>query len=112
MSRVRLSRRLTLEAPQRSDDGAGGFVETWLPLGDLWADVTARTGRERAEGTAPVSRMNYKIVVRSAPHGASARPMPEQRFREGNRVFHIQAVADRDPEGRYLTCFADEEVAV
>lgn len=112
MNRVRLSRRLTLEAPQRSDDGAGGFTETWVPLGELWADVTARTGRERIEGTAPLSRMSYKIVVRGAPYGAPARPMPEQRFREDDRLFHIQAVADRDPEGRYLTCFADEEVVV
>jgi SPP1 family predicted phage head-tail adaptor len=110
MSGVRLSRQLTLESPQRSDDGAGGFIETWVGLGTLWADVSARTGRERVTGTAPVSAMNYKIVVRGAPYGSAARPMPEQRFREGDRVFHIQAVAERDPEGQYLTCFADEEV--
>ncbi len=112
MSGVRLSRRLVLEAAQRSNDGSGGFVETWVSLGELWADVSARTGRERAAGTATVSAMSYKIVVRGAPYGSAARPLPEQRFREGERVFQIQAVAERDPEGRYLTCFADEKVVV
>ncbi|MEP2028940.1 MAG: phage head closure protein [Paracoccaceae bacterium] len=112
MSNVRLSRRLVLESPQRSDDGAGGFVEAWAPMGELWADVSARSGRERVAATAPVSAMSYKIVVRAAPYGSPARPQPEQRFREGSRVFNIKAVAERDPEGRHLTCFADEEVAV
>ena len=38
--------------------------------------------------------------------------MPEQRLRHGNRLFQIEAVAERDPEGRYLTCFAYEEIVV
>jgi head-tail adaptor len=33
------------------------------------------------------------------------------RFREGDRAFPIQAVSERDPAGRFLTCFAIEEVA-
>lgn len=40
---------------------------------------------------------------------AVARPKPGQRFREGSRVFAILAVAERDPAGRYLTCFCREE---
>lgn len=107
-----LNRALVLEEPMRVSDGAGGFSEGWTTLGTLWAEVTARTGREAAQGGAAVSRVSYKIVVRGAPFGAPDRPLPEQRFREGTRVFSIQAVAERDPEGRYLTCFADEEVVV
>ncbi|MFT7254059.1 MAG: head-tail adaptor, partial [Paracoccaceae bacterium] len=33
-----LSRRLTLEAAVRLPDGAGGFSETWEPLGHIWAE--------------------------------------------------------------------------
>ncbi|MFK7754239.1 MAG: phage head closure protein [Sedimentitalea sp.] len=110
MMEPRLSRRLVLEAPTRVADGGGGYVESWTPLGQVWAEVSARTGRERSEAGVAVSAVSYKIVVRGAPYGAPARPMPEQRFREGVRLFLIQAVAERDPEGRYLTCFADEEV--
>jgi hypothetical protein len=39
------------------------------------------------------------------------RPRPEQRFREGSRVYLIRAVAELAHEGRYLVCFADEEAA-
>ena len=111
MSVPNLSHALILEAPERVSDGAGGFVEGWIALGTLWAEITARTGRETAGKGAPISRVAYKIVVRGAPFGAPSRPKPEQRFREGARLFRILAVAERDPEGRYLTCFAEEEVA-
>ncbi len=112
MSVPTLSRALVLQEPDRMSDGAGGFSKGWTTLGTLWAEVTARTGRETAQSGAPVSRVSYKIVVRGAPYGAPDRPKPQQRFRDGTRVFSIQAVAERDPEGRYLTCFADEEVVV
>lgn len=110
MSGVHLGRKLLLEAPRRVPDGAGGFSESWDVLGELWADVQARSGRERNEAGVVVSSVGYRIVVRAAPNGSAARPMPNQRFREGARLFVIRAVAERDGDGRYLTCFADEEV--
>ncbi len=112
MNTPRLSRKLALEAPERISDGAGGFREGWVELGTLWAEVTARTGRETAQTGAPISRMGFQVVVRGAPYGSMRRPEPEQRFREGARLFTIRAVAERDPEGRYLICFAEEEIVV
>ena len=92
-------------------DGAGGYSDGWTQLGELWAEVVARSGREKQGEAAPVSNVGYRITVRGAPAGATNRPLPDQRFREGTRVFRILAVAERDPEGLYLTCFAEEEVA-
>ncbi|WP_300058245.1 phage head closure protein [uncultured Roseobacter sp.] len=112
MTTPRLNRKLVLEAPQRLDDGAGGYVETWQALGSVWAKVTPRSGRETAVSEVALSTVGYRITLRSAPEGDIRRPVPEQRFREGARLFHIQAVVDDDPDGRYLTCFATEEVAV
>jgi head-tail adaptor len=112
MTVPKLNRALILEAPQRVPDGSGGYVEGWMPLGTLWAEITARTGRGLASSGAPVSRVDYKIVVRGAPYGAPERPKPQQRFRDNNRIFVIQAVAERDTEGRFLTCFAEQEVVV
>ena len=108
----RLDRRLTLEEVQSVPDGSGGFIQTWVPLGDLWAQVRPGTGTERAEDFVTVSKTPYRITVRSAPFGAPSRPKPDQRFTEGTRTFRILAVSDRDDRGRYLTCFAEEEVAV
>ncbi|XDA96558.1 head-tail adaptor protein [Sulfitobacter sp. LCG007] len=108
----RLNRKLVLEHPEIHPDGAGGYDSAWVVKGFLWGEITARTGREQAQGGAPVSRMNFRIVVRAAPYGAPDRPQPQQRFREGDRIFLIEAVAEEDADNRYLTCFATEEVAV
>lgn len=110
MSAPRLNRRLVLEEAARVADGAGGFTLDWQPLGTLWAEVTAGTGVERAGEFVTLASVPYKIVVRAAPEGAPSRPRPEQRFREGARIFHILAVAEADREGHYLSCFAREEV--
>lgn len=112
MKTPRLNRKLMLETPQQVSDGAGGFAQIWVPLGSLWAEVRARTGRETAQSGAPISAMSYRIIVRAAPFGAPERPAPQQRLREGERVFLITAVADEGADGRYLTCFATEEVVV
>ena len=45
--------RVALEAPERVSDGSGGYVEGWIVLGTLWAEITARTGRETSHGGAP-----------------------------------------------------------
>ncbi len=112
MSRLpRLTRRLVLEAPQRAPDGAGGFVDSWAALGTLWAEVVARSGRERAGAGGALSHVPYRITVRGAPAGAPSRPRPEQRFREGARIFRILSVAEADAQGHYLICQAEEEGA-
>ncbi|AHM04743.1 GTA protein ORFG07 [Roseibacterium elongatum DSM 19469] len=106
MSVPNLSRRLTLEAPQRLADGAGGYTENWVPLGRLWAEVAPRgAGRE----VDVASQVNLRITVRAAPPGAPSRPRPEMRFREGVRIFRIEAVTEGDATGRTLICFAKEE---
>ncbi|MGY6633262.1 MAG: head-tail adaptor protein [Alkalilacustris sp.] len=104
-----LTRRLVLEAHVRGDDGAGGFLDHWAPLGTLWAELRSGIGREHPGPGMPVARVPYRIVVPAAPTGALSRPRPDQRFREGDRVFVIRAVAERDPCGAYLTCFCEEE---
>jgi head-tail adaptor len=112
MSAPRLNRQLVLEAPDMLRDGAGGFVQGWVPLGTMWGAITARSGRETAQSGAPVSRMAYRVIVRGAPAGSDRRPAAQQRFREGDRIFTIEAVAEHDPDGRYLACFVQEEQVV
>lgn len=111
MSRtVTLNRALALEALERVADGAGGFTETWTLLGTLWAEVVAGAGREVPGEEITLSSVPYRITVRGAPQGAPSRPRPDQRFRDGSRIFRIIAVTERDTFGHYLTCFAREEV--
>lgn len=91
-------------------DGAGGFANTWVALGSLWAEITPGTGGERYAEFLTLSSVPYRIVVRGAPQDAPSRPKPEQRFRDGARILRIAAVTERDGQGQYLTCFVQEEV--
>jgi SPP1 family predicted phage head-tail adaptor len=105
-----LSRPLVLEERQSAPDGSGGFVVEWQALGTLWADVRARTGREDFIAGQVVPRLRYRILVRAAPVGAPSRPSPEQRLRDGDRIFNVLTVAEHDPAGRFLEIDAEEGV--
>lgn len=111
MAVVHLNRKLVLEEAERVSDGAGGYVETWVQLGALWASIKPGTGSETSEDFLTISRVPMKIIVRGAPVGSQRRPKPDQRFLEGGRVFRILAVTEMDAQGHYLICNAREEVA-
>ncbi|SEK37697.1 head-tail adaptor [Roseovarius azorensis] len=110
MARPRLNRPLVLEAALRLPDGAGGFTLVWQARGTLWAEVSTRAGREAEGEGVRLARAGYRIAVRAAPQGSSSRPQAGQRLRDGARLFHIVAVTEADAGGRYLTCWAEEEV--
>lgn len=106
----RLNRKLQLEAPVRSADGAGGFSGAWTVLGTHWGAVEPASGRlERGEGFAR-ARQQYAVTVRAVPPTSVSRPKPGHRFRDGGRVFDIRTVRDSS-DARYLTCLVDEEAA-
>lgn len=107
---VDLKRRLVLERPTATPDGAGGLQPGWEEVGALWADVRAGYGRQVEVGEVALSLNRYRIIVRSAMRGSPQRPLPEQRFRDGGRIFHILAVSDFDAGQRFLVCHAREEV--
>lgn len=107
MSGPAMTRRLVLEAPERVADGAGGFSETWVALGHVWAAVELRGAGREVDAAA---RLQLKITMRAVPVGAEARPTAAMRFREGARLYRIEAVHESDATGRTLTCFAVEEV--
>lgn len=110
MTGVVLNRPLTLEGVVRLADGSGGFSESWATLGTLWAEVVPGAGRDVAGEEAFFATTPFRITVRAAPQGAPSRPRPDQRFRDGSRLFLILAVTERDAQGHYLMCFSREEV--
>ena len=110
MTTPQLNRSLVLEAPVQVADGAGGFGLTWATVGTLWGEVKAGSGRDTAGVEITLATVPYRVTVRGAPVGSPRRPLPQQRFRDGTRVYNIVAVTERDPDGLYLSCFAREEV--
>lgn len=105
-----LSLRMALETPDRVDDGMGGHRLVWRQLGWLWAGLEARSAREKGSGPGMISVVQWKILVRGAAVGDPRRPRPGQRLRVDQRLFLIEAVAEADPLGRFLDCFAREEM--
>ncbi len=110
MSGPLMNRKLVLEAPLRSPDGAGGFAISWTALGTVWGAIRPMSGREVSAVGGTMSKVPVKISVRAAPVGSDLRPEVDQRFREGGRAYVITAVKDDDPMRRVLTCHAVEEV--
>ena len=109
--RFRFNRKVVLEDSQPQPDGAGGYQQSWVALGEHWASFAAFGGKTSEQGGAAVSSQSYRISLRAAPAGSSDRPRPGQRFREGGRLFRIEAVREADASGKYLTCQCFEEVA-
>jgi head-tail adaptor len=105
-----LNRAMVLEAAQVVPDGAGGHVRTWQPLGTLWCELRPGAGRERRGEIAPTGEMGLRAYMRAAPQGSPQRPRPDQRLREGGRVFAILSVSEADPQGAYLVAYLREEV--
>lgn len=106
-----LNRKLELQQLTRTPDGAGGFDETWTPLGTIWAAIRPTSGREGESDHIRLSKVGVDITVRAAPIDAPSRPKPDQRLVENTRVYRILAVTEKDARGHYLTCSAVEEVA-
>lgn len=106
MSVPHFNRKLTLEAPTRSSDGAGGFSEVWQTIGTIWGEVLPRGAGREVEA----SELKLKVTVRAAPQGAPSRPTAAMRFRDGGRLYVIEAVTEAEAAGRYLVCFVKEEV--
>ena len=108
---VRLLRRLVLEAPQRTPDGSGGFA---TELGSGRDALGRRDGADGARGADRRGRAAAGALpdrrARRADRDARSGRAPEQRLREGGRVFSILTVAERDVEGRYLEILAEEGV--
>lgn len=105
------TRKLVLEARVSAPDGAGGSVENWEAVGTHWAAIQARSARESVVSGRQASRVSHKAEIRYAPFGDARRPTPEQRFREGVRVFAIVGVSEADDRRERLVCWLQEGVA-
>jgi head-tail adaptor len=88
-----LNRRLTLEAPSDTDDGAGGVTRDYAAAASLWAQLLPLSARADAAADSLGGALRYRIVVR-----AGAVITTRHRLRDGARIFRILAAgpsADR-----------------
>jgi SPP1 family predicted phage head-tail adaptor len=100
-----LNRRLTLEAPVESADGAGGVVRSYSTVGTVWAEVTAVSAARAIEAERGGARVTHRIQIRFSTGITTT-----HRLREGDRIFRIVSLRDRDGRKRFLSIEAEELV--
>ena len=107
---VLLNWLLILEERQRVSDGVGGFLETWVQLGQLWGEIQTRSVQATEVSAGTTSLERHRILVRGAAEGDPRRPAAGQRFRNGSKAYSIDSVSENDASASYLLCWTREEV--
>lgn len=100
-----LNRRLTLEAPVETNDGAGGVVRGYQAVATLWAQVAPLRARGDVAADSLGAVVTHRIVIRT-PRVVSTL----HRLRDGERTFRIvsyRETADR----RFLEIEVEEREA-
>lgn len=98
-----LRRRLTIEEPVRATDDAAAGIVAWHTVGELWAAIIARIGREIVTADAQAARITHEVEMRWRDDLTAA-----MRLRDGARVYVIHALFDRDPQRRRLVALVEE----
>jgi SPP1 family predicted phage head-tail adaptor len=98
--------RLTLQAADEVEDGAGGVARTWEPLGQIWAAIEPLSLDDRLLSDKRLGLLTHRVLLR---HRADI--TLSHRFALGTRVFAIRAVRDPDERGRLIECLVEEERA-
>jgi SPP1 family predicted phage head-tail adaptor len=97
-----LNRRLVLEAPVETPDGAGGVTRSYSAVATLWATLTPVSDRAEIAAAGLGALVTHRIVIR-APREVTTR----HRFRAGARIFRVVAVREQE-NGRFLAIHAEE----
>jgi SPP1 family predicted phage head-tail adaptor len=98
----RLDRRLALEAPVESDDGAGGVARSYEMVAALWAQVSPLAAHARADADSAGVVVTHRIVLRARPNITT-----RHRLRDGARLFRIVALREI-AGGRFTEITAEE----
>lgn len=101
-----LNRRLTLEAPVETADGAGGVTRSFGAVATLWASVTPVSAQRAFEAARLGARVTHRIGIRFSDDITT-----KHRLREQSRIFRIVSLSDRDGRKRFLQIEAEELIS-
>ncbi len=100
-----LNRRLVLEAPVEIDDGAGGVTRSFSAVASLWVSVTTVSAAREIEASRLGARVTHRLHLRYSPDITT-----RHCFRDGDRLYRIVTLRDRDGRKRFLEIEAEERV--
>jgi SPP1 family predicted phage head-tail adaptor len=99
-----LDKRLIIEAPFETADGAGGVVRSYEAAATVWASIAPVAARADVEADQSGASVTHRIVIRNGPALTT-----QHRLRLGERVFRIVTFRD-DAHGRFIDISAQERV--
>jgi SPP1 family predicted phage head-tail adaptor len=97
-----LNRRLVLEAPVESADGAGGVTRGYAAVMTLWASVEPVSARGAVVADASGATVTHRIVMRRR-----AAVTTRHRFVDGATVYRVVTLRDDAPR-RFLVIGAEQ----
>lgn len=97
-----LNRRLLLEAPVETGDGAGGVTRLYDVVTMLWAQVLPLSAVATITADNPGGAVRYRIVVRTRPDVTT-----RHRFQDGVRIYRILALR-QSADRRFLEIETEE----
>jgi SPP1 family predicted phage head-tail adaptor len=97
-----LNRRLLLEAPAETDDGAGGAIRHYDVVTTLWAQVTPLGGSRVIQAHSLGAVLRFRIVIRMRDDVTT-----RHRFLDGAHVYRVVA-ARASADRRFLEIDAEE----
>jgi SPP1 family predicted phage head-tail adaptor len=97
-----LNRRLVLEAPVETDDGAGGVTRSYATAATVWASIVPVSARDGVVAQALGDTVTHRIIIRLGPALTT-----QHRFRDGARLFAVATVRERE-DRRFLEIGAQE----
>ena len=97
-----LNRRLVLEEPVESADGAGGVARSYTPAMTLWAKVEPVSARGVVMADAPGATITHRITVRRRSAITT-----RHRFVESTTIYRIVTLRV-DATRRFLVIGAEE----
>ena len=96
-----LNRRLVLQAPAESGDGAGGIARSYTAETTLWAQVVPLSGRADVAADNLGAALRYRIVIRYRD-GVTTR----HRFQDGSDIYRVISTR-RSADRRFLEIDAE-----
>lgn len=98
-----LNRRLTLQEPVETADGAGGVTRTYADVTTLWASVVPVSARYDIVAAGAGATVTHRITIRSGVDITT-----RHRFTEGARIYQVVDVRDEDASRRFRVIHAEE----
>ena len=98
--------RVTFQASSRSDDGQGGFTETWGNIfadATVWGYLTAVSSRERLYSEQMQYQRSHVLVIRYRTDITN-----DMRFTYRGRTFQVKGVRNPDERKYFLVIDAEE----